>query len=386
MGLVGVLMGEEDRVEMVDLNSYTEGKTKKLPDVNAGDAIFVPEKVENHEPSWLKVPPTRAIHVMGSVARPGRYEWSDEMTFFDLIANAGGPTFKGDIAHVQIMRKEGDTARPVVFDMQAFLTSGGSLSKVPKLAAGYVVMVPELPQDPADNKALWTRQAPERSIYVIGSVAKPGRYAITPAMGFLDILTAADGPTDKADLRNLRVSHRHRASGAKVTPVNLARYLTTGDESLLPRVRAGDVIFVPDRNREWLDDPAETTVRVLGAVHKPGRYRFSDEMSILDLLAEAGGPTPSALQSRIIVVNLGCCTEQARMFDLLSFAKTADTKMLPVVRAGDTVYVPEVTQLESRQALDFIKDIVGIMSSATGIYTGLSTKTTVTTTTNALGK
>ncbi len=369
-------------VEMFDLVAYTEGRGKAPPNVDAGDAIFIPEKVENIEPSWLKVPPTRAIHVMGAVYKPGRYEWANEMTFFDLLANAGGPTAKADIAHVQILKKQGDASAAVEFDLQEFLTRGGSLSLVPKLAAGYVIMLPELPQDPSDNKAQWTRQAPERSIYIMGAVGKPGRYAMTPAMGFLDVLTAADGPTDKADLRNVRVSHRYRA-GARVSNVNLARYFSVGDDAILPKIRAGDVIFVPDRNKEWLDDPKEATVRVLGAVHKPGRYRFSDEMTILDLLAEAGGPTPSALQSRILVANIGCCTEQARMFDLLSFAKTADTHMLPVVRPGDTVYVPEVTQLESRQALDFLKDVAGIMSAATSIYTGLSTTTTTTTTTGS---
>lgn len=373
-------------VEMFDLVAYTEGRGKPPPPVGAGDAIFIPEKVENNEPSWLKVPPTRAIHVMGAVFKPGRYEWSAEMSLFDLLANAGGPTAKADIAHVQILKKQGDTGTATVFDMETFLTRGGPMSTVPRLAAGYVIMLPELPQDPSDNKAQWTRQAPERSIYIMGAVGKPGRYAMTPAMGFLDVLTAADGPTDKADLRNVRVSHRHRG-GSRVSTVNLARYFAVGDDKLLPKVRAGDVIFVPDRNKEWLDDPKEATVRVLGAVHKPGRYRFSDEMTILDLLAEAGGPTPSALQSRILVANIGCCSEQARMFDLLSFAKTADTRMLPVVRPGDTVYVPELTQLESRQALDFLKDVASIMSAATSIYTGLSTSTsTTTTTTTTTGK
>lgn len=369
-------------VDVFDLVAYTEGRGKAPPAVNAGDAIFVPEKVENNEPSWLKVPPTRAIHVMGAVGKPGRYEWSNEMSFFDLLANAGGPTAKADIAHVQILKRQGDANAATIFDMEGFLTHGGSLSAVPKLLAGYVIMMPELPQDPADNKAQWTRQAPERSIYIMGAVGRPGRYAMTPAMGFLDVLTAADGPTDKADLRNVRVSHRHRG-GARVSTVNLARYFAVGDDALLPKVRAGDVIFVPDRNKEWLDDPKEATVRVLGAVHKPGRYRFTDEMTILDLLAEAGGPTPSALQSRILVANIGCCTEEARMFDLLSFAKTADTRRLPIVRPGDTVYVPELTQLETRQALDFLKDVASIMSAATSIYTGLSTTTTTTTTTTS---
>ena len=373
-------------VTMVDLNAYTEGRSTQLPAIAAGDAIFVPEKTENaNEPSWLKIPSSRAVQIIGSVSKPGRYEWSNEMSFFDLLGNAGGPTHKADIAHVQILRKEGDRAKPVIFNLEEFISKGGMLDRVPKIVPGNVIMIPELPQDPADNKAQWTRQSQERSIYIIGAVAKPGRYAITPQMRFLGILTAADGPTDKADLRNVRVSHR-RTGEARVSQVNLARFFVTGDDHLLPRVKAGDVIFVPDRNREWLDDPKETTVRVLGAVAKPGRYRFSDEMTILDLLAEAGGPTTAAMQSRILVVNLGCCTEQARMFDLLSFAKTADTRMLPVVRSGDTVYVPDVNQNEVKQTLDFVKDIASIMSSFTSIYTGLSTSTTVTTTTSQTAK
>ncbi len=89
-----------------------------------------------------------------------------------------------------------------------------------------------------------------------------------------------------------------------MSKVNLARYFETGDDKLLPRVKPGDVIFIPDRNREWLDNPKESTVRVIGAVGKPGRYRFTDDMTLLDLLAEAGGPTDNALQSKIVVINV----------------------------------------------------------------------------------
>lgn len=363
-------------VATFDMVAFTEGRLKTLPPIAAGDAIFVPEKIDTIEAAWLKVPPSRAVHVMGAVRKPGRYEWSSEMSFIDLLAHSGGPHEKADIANVQVLRHQGDTATPLTFDLQAFLVKGGSLSQLPKIQAGSVVMVPELPQDPNDNKALWIRLTSDRSIYIMGAVHKPGRYAFNRSMGFLDILTAADGPTEKADLRNVRVSHRGRGL-PRVTTVNMARYFATGDETLLPRVRTGDVIFVPDRNKEWLDDPKEKTVRVLGAVHKPGRFRFSDEMTVLDLLAEAGGPTPSALQSRILVVNIGI-TEQARQFDLLTFAKTADTRLLPVVREGDTVYVPEQSQHEVRQTIDLLKDLASIASSVNSIVTGTTTTTTTT--------
>lgn len=365
-------------VEPFDMVAFTEGKSRNVPKISPGDAIFVPEKVEKTEPSWLKIPPSRAIHVMGAVNKPGRYEWSDEMSLFDLLAQAGGPKERADVANIEIVRSADDRAVPVKFDLAEFLKRGGPMHAVPKLRAGYVISVPELPQDPSDNKAQWTRLAKERSIYIMGAVGRPGRYAFNPSMTFLDILGAADGPTDKADLRNIRISHRGRKR-MQVSSVNLARYFATGDESVLPKVRTGDVIFVPDRTSEWLDSPKELTVRVLGAVAKPGRYRFTDDMTVLDLLAVAGGPTPSALLSHVVVVNMGK-TNKSSLFNLIEFTKTAEVRLLPVVRAGDTIFVPELSHHEGKQTIDFLKDITSILSTATGIWTGLTTTTTTTTT------
>ncbi|GLI94934.1 SLBB domain-containing protein [Methylocystis echinoides] len=345
------------KVEMFDMPKYTEGKAGKPPAVSAGDAIFVPEKNETQEPSWLKIPTTRAVQVMGALYKPGRFEWADEMSLFDLLAQAGGPTARADIAHIQILRNENDRANPILFNLESFLKGGGSVKDVPKIRAGYIIMVPELPQDPNDNKSQWTRQAPEQSIYVMGQVGAPGRYAFNSTLGFLDIITAANGPTGTADLRNIRVSHRGQ-TGAKMTNVNLSLYLQTGDEKLLPRVKPGDVIYVPDRTKDYLDQPASRTVRMLGAINKPGRYQFSDDMSLLDLLAEAGGPNGDALQEKILVINMSSGQAQARVFDLLGFAKTGDINRLPVVRAGDVVYVPNKSQDEWRQFRDEAKDII----------------------------
>ncbi|MEZ5850093.1 MAG: SLBB domain-containing protein [Hyphomicrobiaceae bacterium] len=375
---IRVLRGNGE-IEPFDMMAFTEGKTRHVPAIQPGDAIFVPEKVEKTEPSWLKIPPGRAIHVIGAVNKPGRYEWSDEMSLFDLLAQAGGPKERADTANIEIVRSADDRAVPVKFDLAEFLKRGGPMNAVPRLRAGYVVSVPELPQDPADNKAQWTRLAKERSIYIMGAVGRPGRYAFNPSMTFLDILGAADGPTDKADLRNIRISHRGRKR-MHVSNVNLARYFATGDEGALPKVRTGDVIFVPDRTSEWLDSPKEATVRVLGAVAKPGRYRFTDDMTVLDLLAVAGGSTPSALLSHVVVVNMGR-TNRSVLFNLIEFTKTANIEILPVVRAGDTVFVPELAHHEGKQTIDFLKDITSIVSSATGIWTGLTTSTTTTTTT-----
>lgn len=348
------------KVAVFDLIAFTEGKGAAIPAIAPGDAILVPEKVETLEPSWLKTPSSRAVQVIGAVTKPGRYEWSDEMTLFDLLAQAGGPTGKGDMAAISILKNDKARARPIVFDMKAFLASGGDMRQVPQIHAGYVVMVPELPTDPTDNKSQWLSQDPGRSIYVMGAVGAPGRYAFDASMGFLDILTAADGPTKTADLRRIRVGIRGGGT-ADSRMVDLARYMETGDEALLPALKPGDLIYVPDRDQEWTEEPVEDTVRVIGAVAKPGRYRFTDRMSILDLLAEAGGPTPDALQSRIVVVNMGE-EATAATFNLIKFARSADYTRLPVVRVGDTVYVPDKSQSHWVKAMGILKDAAQVAS------------------------
>lgn len=360
---VRILRGDGS-AEPFDLALYTEngGRGIKIPELQPGDSIFVPEKLDLNEKSWLKVPPQRAVYVMGQVARPGRYEWSDEMTFLDLIAHAGGPTGKADVAAIQITATAGDgSVRSSTFDMERFMAEGGRSSDLPRIRAGFTIMVPELPWDPKDNKSQWLRQPSERSIYVFGAVKAPGRYAFDPKLNLLDILSAADGPTATADLHQVQVTHRGEAN-ARISTVDLELYFRTGDEAELVRVKPGDAIFVPDRRRDWIDQPKERTVRVLGAVGKPGRYAFTDEMTILDLLAEAGGPATAALQDRIVVVNLSCCRDQAKTFDLITFAKTGDVTLLPLVRPGDTVYVPDESQDPWTKFTENVKDVSQLLA------------------------
>lgn len=323
-----------------DMSAYTEGRISHIPIVSPGDAIFVPEKTDMNEKSWLKVTPNRAVRVLGSVTHPGRIEWSDEMSLLDLLAHVGGPTPEADTNNIELVIPQGNGSnKSYNFDLNAFLKNGHSDQQLPVIRAGTTIMVHQLPQDPSDNKSQWVRQSSEKSIYIFGQVGAPGRYMFTNEMHFIDILAAADGPTDKADLRNIRINHRDDMRKG-VSKLDLAMYFETGDEHLIPTVRTGDTIYIPEKNRIWLDSSKESTVRVLGAVNNPGRYRFDDSMTLLDLLAESGGTTADAYIENITVVNLSCCKDQARRFDLGDFTRNASFADLPLLRAGDTVYIP----------------------------------------------
>lgn len=345
-----------------DLQGYTEGKgTAQLPKVGPGDAIFVPEKTDVNEASWLKVPTSRSIRIMGQVNNPGRFEWNDEMNLLDLLSHAQGPTSRADIANIRILSNEQQGAKPTIFNLERFIKYGGDVAQIPTLRAGYTVVVPELPQDPSDNKAQWVRQSKDNSIYIMGAVGAPGRYTFNSELAFLDILTAANGPTADADLQHVKVVRRHLPQ-ASSEEFNLALYLKTGDETILPQVQAGDTIYVPSKNASWLERSQKDVVKVIGAVNKPGRYSFSDEMSVLDLIAEAGGTTGSAYIERVIIVN-SRQERRAVSFDMLAYLKAPQDSELPVIRPGDTLYIPDKTDSDWVVFMDSVTDIFKVVST-----------------------
>ena len=352
------------QVDNFDLQAYTEGLTKKvIPKIFPGDAIFVPEKTDMNEKSWLKITPDRAIRVIGAVKKPGRYEWGDEMSFLDILAHAGGPTQDADMSQIRVI-KTGESKRMPPFDLDQFITEGGDFSLLPQVGAGDTIIVSERPRDVIDNKARWLRQSQESSIYIFGQVGQPGRYAFDNKLHFLDILSAADGPNQHADIHNIKVTHRNSFQ-SKVTTLDLGLYFETGDETLLPIVKAGDSIYIPERNKPWIDQKKEQTIRIIGAVEKPGRYQFSADMTILDILAESGGPTQTADLEKIMVVNISQSqTEEniSTVFDLEEFIEHPDFTTLPLVRAGDTIFVPDISQSNWNVFMNNVKDMLSIVS------------------------
>jgi len=358
----------DGKVDKFDLQGYTEGVLDiQIPEIFPGDAIFVPEKTDLNEKSWLKIGPDRAIRVIGAVMKPGRYEWSDEMSFLDILAHAGGPTKDADLTNLRIV-VDGQKHDGEVFNLEQFINHGGSFDELPKVAAQHTIIVSERTEDVIDNKARWLKQPQSSSIYVFGQVGKPGRYAFDNTLNFLDILSAADGPSLQADIHKIKITHR-TGTEARVSTVDLGLYFETGDESLLPVVKVGDTIYIPEKDKPWLDQPNNQTVRVLGAVANPGRYQYNTEMTLLDLLAEAGGSKDNAYLSEIVVVNkqqTGTDHDRSTSFNLEEFMQQPDFKRLPMIRAGDTLYVPDVTKSDWNIFMDGVSDIFTIVSVGKG--------------------
>ncbi|MBO9493324.1 SLBB domain-containing protein [Thalassotalea sp. G20_0] len=356
------LLKSDGTVVPFNFQAFTEGRISGFPSIDSGDAVFFPEKGPESDQSWIKLKTSGSLKILGAIKKPGRYEWAPSVDFMDYLSNAGGPTNNADLAHVKIIRPGPNDERNVIeFNMQEFIEIGGAWSDMPELTGGTTIVIPELPENPTSNKSTWLKLPKENAIYLMGAVAKPGRFAFNEEMGFLDLISAAEGPSAEADLSKIRVIHRNKRA-PKVSKLDLVRYFETGDDTLLPEVKPGDAIFFPSSERRWVEKDPEDTVRIMGAVYVAGRYDFTNNMTILDLLAEAQGPKETAYIEKILIVNSSCCENRSTTFDLMDFMKDPDPSRLPVLRAGDTVFVPELTQSYWHIIMERVADAATILT------------------------
>jgi protein involved in polysaccharide export with SLBB domain len=124
------------------------------------------------------------------------------------------------------------------------------------------------------------------SVYVVGEVARPGTYTISPFSTVLDALFVAGGPSKMGSLRSIRVTQ----TAGSVREVDLYDFLLRGERPTGPMLQAGDLIFVP---------PIGPVSGVTGEVKRPGIYELRPGTTAGALIAMAGGPLPSAQLDRV---------------------------------------------------------------------------------------
>ena len=106
--------------------------------------------------------------------------------------------------------------------------------------------------------------------------------------------------------------------------------LLNGDPSYNLRMKKGDIVFIPDSS--------DTSVYVLGSVSKPGAYRLTPRMTLLDVLAQAGGPNEDAVPEQIGIYRAG-----AKQVEIINFKDLVDVarKVNYALEDGDVIFIPK---------------------------------------------
>jgi polysaccharide export outer membrane protein len=137
--------------------------------------------------------------------------------------------------------------------------------------------------------------------------------------------------------------------------------LLTGDPAYNIRMKKGDIIFIPDSS--------DTSVYVMGSVLKPGSYRLTPRMTILDVLAQSGGPTEDAASDKIGIYRAGA--KQVEIIDLGSLV-SPDRKVNFALEDGDVVFVPKSGLASFGYIMRQISPLIGVLTFGVTAGTAVS--------------
>ena len=298
----------------VDLTAILQGRAS-APELASGDVLYVP--------------PARPAVVLGAVNSPGPYPVRPGMRLLDLVAAAGGWSRRADPSGARLIRSEarGSSSQTLSVDLEQLMANPLSAANV-SVRPGDVLFVPEA-----------------RELVVLGAVRSPGAHPFSPGMRLLDALALAGGPDPERAGAVTVIRRSTAAQGGEVARFEIQRLLRA-DPSANPPMLAGDVVLVEEAPR---------SVAVLGEVARPGAVPYRPGLTLLDALAQAGGPTERAELAEALLTRVDASgTRQVMRLDLRALLQLRDgpgeasgeERPRRSALAGETVKEPGDTRAE----------------------------------------
>lgn len=172
------------------------------------------------------------VSVQGAVQTPGSYDLVGGSTLLEVIGRAGGVTQNRGAKILVVRGSETPTQETLQIDASRLFDEGDVTQNVP-LKPGDIVVVP-----------------PARSlrVYVTGAVRSPGGvdYSSSEGITVLQAITAAGGPTERANLKKVTIKRRNADGTEELIPVN-AKRIQNGKDPDVPLERNDTVVV-----GEWL--------------------------------------------------------------------------------------------------------------------------------------
>ena len=122
-------------------------------------------------------------------------------------------------------------------------------------------------------------------VIVLGEVAQPGAYQVSPSTTLFSALYYFNGPTTLGSLRDIRLIR----GGKQIATIDFYDYLLSGKKINDVRLQLDDTIFLPTRGK---------SVSISGEINRPAIYELEKGEGLQDLMRMAGGLRVSAYLDR----------------------------------------------------------------------------------------
>ncbi|MBR0041751.1 MAG: SLBB domain-containing protein, partial [Bacteroides sp.] len=244
-------------------NFIMQGKFKDDIRLQDGDVVLVD-------------PYESLIQITGKVKRPMFYEMKPTETVSTLLDYAGGFTGDAYKKAVRIVRKSGREYQIYNVDEIDF--------SVFRLADGDVLSVDSI------------LQRFENRVEIRGAVYREGLYQLNGTVNTVkQLIKKAEGVRGDAFLNRAILDREREDLTHEIIPIDV-KGLLNGIVADIP-LQKNDVLYIPSIH----DLKEEQTLTIHGEVAFPGTYAYSDNMSIEDIIIQAGGllETASAVKIEI---------------------------------------------------------------------------------------
>ena len=258
------LMRNGKKMAEVDVYDFIlKGKTMDAVRLQEGDVIIVPTY-------------DMLVDVQGNVKRPMFYEMKNGETVKTLIEYAGNFTSDAYTKNLRITRQNGKEYQVYTIDDIDY--------SVFKLMDGDVLNISAM-LDRFENK-----------LEIKGAVYRPGIYQFSGQLNTVkQLVEKAEGVMGDAFMGRA-VLHREREDLTKeVIQVDLKNILNGIKPDIA--LQRNDVLYIPSIHD--LQDLGN--VEVFGEVARPGSFPFADNMTLEDLIIQAGGLLESASTVKVDV-------------------------------------------------------------------------------------
>ena len=282
---------------------------------------------------------TIQVFILGDVVRPGGYTISSVSTVLNALYNAGGPTSRGSMRDVRIVRHN-EVSRHV--DLYGYILTGSRAEDV-RLQSGDVIFVPPI----------------GKTVAILGEVHRPAIYEVRAEERLHELLRLSGGVLTTALLDRMQIdrivpfSQRDLVHGRDRVALDMPLRAILADSTQDPELLDRDIIQI-----FRIGDIRKNTVSISGSVIRhPGTYEIKPGMHISDLVQAAGGYTPDTYLDRAVLVRTAPDLSQSiRRFNIGKAAAKDPEQDLELTEL-DAIYVASVWDVRDRHSVQITGNV-----------------------------
>ena len=181
---------------------------------------------------------------------------------------------------------------------------------------------------------VFIKEYQSKRVYMIGALTKPGTYELVGRTTLLQMISQAGGLTDRAPNEIFVLREKPDGTQERIV-IDLEDLINKGEAKLNIVLMPNDAVNIP------IDQII--SIFVFGEVRNPGalQVKVSKKLTLLQAVAQAGGPTENAAKSRVTIKRRDRKTGKevrikVNLNDLISGSKP-DIEL----QEGDVVFIPE---------------------------------------------